>query len=419
MSRSEDLYLLGTVSQLAFHSVSSAGTHNVSVPVNNWPEGSAEWVETFGVRVFAFNQDAITAIVDLVSTVELFIPSETEGPAVPPASIPRTLAFMREYAMNPLPPSGLKSVTDVHPDDIPSGTILAILRLDGLAALEDWGTGAHTDHIAMAFRWDNGTLMVVESTDTTSYWTRPNIQMHTWEEWVPLALAADFNIMLLAPSEATQAAFDSQAAQAFIEKSTGLPYGYHNFLWGFVDTPSGNLPYPATWELLEVVFGVVSGFDSAIAKKMWEYAFNFHIGTQGLNTPQVALHAWKQLGMTMGEVMAVPEQDDWVYPDGPSMVCDVYACEIFKAGGVFGPLAQDIQCTEFNNKDLYSLALFNATYWEHVPACRDNSPTTDTCQLMGNYTITLDGFNSIQPYAGMNQRCAALPPAYERLPASC
>ena len=31
------------------------------------------------------------------------------------------------------------------------------------------------------------------------------------------------------------------------------------------------------------------------------------------------------------------------------MVCDVLVCETWKAGGIFGDLADDIQCSELTN----------------------------------------------------------------------
>ena len=33
----------------------------------------------------------------------------------------------------------------------------------------------------------------------------------------------------------------------------------------------------------------------------------------------------------------------------PSRVCDVYVCSIFKAAGLFGDLADQINCVEFEN----------------------------------------------------------------------
>lgn len=38
------------------------------------------------------------------------------------------------------------------------------------------------------------------------------------------------------------------------------------------------------------------------------------------------------------------EQDDWVYSDGPSMVCSSFVVGVYKAAGLFGDLS--IQATE-------------------------------------------------------------------------
>jgi len=48
--------------------------------------------------------------------------------------------------------------------------------------------------------------------------------------------------------------------------------------------------------------------------------------------------------------MIRPEQDDWVYPDGKSMVCDVFVLEVYKAAGVFGSPPLNFQATEFTPK---------------------------------------------------------------------
>ena len=44
------------------------------------------------------------------------------------------------------------------------------------------------------------------------------------------------------------------------------------------------------------------------------------------------------------------------------MVCDVFVCELWKAAGLFGELADTIQCTEFTNFDAYTLNWFDADY---------------------------------------------------------
>lgn len=42
--------------------------------------------------------------------------------------------------------------------------------------------------------------------------------------------------------------------------------------------------------------------------------------------------------LTVGEVFAMPEQDEWVYSDGKSMVCSAFVAAVWKAGGLFAGL---------------------------------------------------------------------------------
>lgn len=39
--------------------------------------------------------------------------------------------------------------------------------------------------------------------------------------------------------------------------------------------------------------------------------------------------------MTFGDLMAIPENDDWVYSDGKSLVCCCFVVSMYKAGGLF------------------------------------------------------------------------------------
>lgn len=54
------------------------------------------------------------------------------------------------------------------------------------------------------------------------------------------------------------------------------------------------------------------------------------------------------------------EQDGWMYNTtrygkpamGPSMVCCVFVCNMWKAGGVFSNIDNDFQCAELTNWDV-------------------------------------------------------------------
>jgi len=56
----------------------------------------------------------------------------------------------------------------IDESDIHSGDFLVILRLDGLAPLIMYGTGAHASHCAMAL-WFDDELYIAES-QGGSYW---------------------------------------------------------------------------------------------------------------------------------------------------------------------------------------------------------------------------------------------------------
>ena len=52
-------------------------------------------------------------------------------------------------------------------------------------------------------------------------------------------------------------------------------------------------------------------------------------------------------GLSFDELLAIPEQDDWIYSDGKSTSCVVFILEMYKAAGLFDPIARSIQVTEF------------------------------------------------------------------------
>ena len=75
---------------------------------------------------------------------------------------------------------------------------------------------------------------------------------------------------------------------------------------------------------------------------------------------------------------------------------------MWKAAGVFGDLAQEINCGELTNADDVILQIFRG----------------DFTQIAGAYTMYIPGFNTRKPYAHMDEKCPSLAPGYER-PEDC
>jgi len=54
-----------------------------------------------------------------------------------------------------------------------------------------------------------------------------------------------------------RAKFDVKKAAEFFKKVEGMPYGYHNFIFGWLDDPAKNLPPITTLDFLFVLFSML------------------------------------------------------------------------------------------------------------------------------------------------------------------
>lgn len=67
---------------------------------------------------------------------------------------------------------------------------------------------------------------------------------------------------------------------------------------------------------------------------------------QDLALPDILVETEKR-GSSFGELLTIPEQDDWLYTDGKSTSCVAFILEMYKEAGLFDPIASSIQVTEF------------------------------------------------------------------------
>ncbi|RYE98612.1 MAG: hypothetical protein EOO41_02160 [Methanobacteriota archaeon] len=57
--------------------------------------------------------------------------------------------------------------------------------------------------------------------------------MAALDSWLPMAQAAGYAVSHVPLSDASRAAWNQSAAEAYIFDTLGLPYGYHNFIMTF------------------------------------------------------------------------------------------------------------------------------------------------------------------------------------------
>jgi len=130
----------------------------------------------------------------------------------------------------------------------------------------------------------------------------------------------------------------------------GYPYGYHNFLFSWVDTPDANFPRVVAPDLFPIVIDMLDHLMHDTINSFFLEAMNMRLETSGLSYREIVTETVHR-NMTIQDVMAMPEMDDWIYSDGPSFVCSCFVIGIYKAAGLFGNM--EIQANEFTPKDVY------------------------------------------------------------------
>lgn len=204
------------------------------------------------------------------------------------------------------------------------------MRLDGVDPIIMYGSGTHAGHSTMALRMD-GKLYIVESQDGW-YWPKHGIQKNEWSQWIQWAKNADFHVAHFPLSPEARSKFNETAAIEFFKQTEGLPYGYHNFLFGWIDTPNENWPPLLPKGFVPIVFSVLEKILPSTVDIFLTQALNKRIGTKGLKLPQLSVEASK-VNKTIDDLMADIEVEGWIYEglenDGRSYVCSAYVAALY------------------------------------------------------------------------------------------
>lgn len=415
----KELLFFGNTELYHFDLFFRKGKHSLTF---NMPTVDEEKDVAFGgIKTFLFCEGVKDSIESVMNTLAAFIgglganpdKGDLMGSHVPKYMEDANVKFLGE-AMGYVLEKRTTTKVEIDPATINSGDFFSIMRLDGLDPIVMYGTGSHAGHSTMALRFD-GELYVVESQDAW-YWPQHNIQRTPWATWIQWAENASFHVAHLPMRADIRAKFNETAAVEFFHQTEGLPYGYHNFLYGWIDTPRDNLPPILPNALVPVVFSAMEHFLKPTTDNFFTEGLNKRLGVEGYNITQIAaLAADKQ--MSVQDVMAMVEQDGWIYTgeeprDGLSYVCSAYVAAMYKAGGLFGD--DEINATEFTPKDVYTLNFYDLNA-KRPQACIDADPNLPYCQLLGNYRMTLPEYSTIEPYAHMNEHCPSVVPDYTRL----
>lgn len=415
----DEMYLIGYVG--AFDIIPYVFTGDSSTNWDGgWPDEQLYDIQNNGLRLFRFPDGLTGTPVEIFETLMLFF-GALIGTEVPNWTAADNLQFLADHMNVVMEPRTIQRV-DIPLTEYKTGDFLGIIRLDGLDPMLAWAMGSHTGHTAITW-WIDGELYVLESTVDSKYWPTNGIQKTKFATWMDQAQAADYNVVHLPLNPAIAAKINSTAAMEFYNSVEGLPYGFHNLFTGWIDTEIDNYPPPLDPAAV-MLLASYAEWIMAREGKSYDYlaqTLNHRLNTNGLTINQVYMEAGKK-GLSFADMVIMPELDEWIFEDangasGPSMVCDVFVMRMWKAAGIFGDLANQIQAAEFTNWDAYSLNIFDGNY-KRPQVCVTADPTSQFCQILGQYRMALPDYNSVAPYANMREKCPSLAPDYKK-PVGC
>jgi hypothetical protein len=418
-----DFYWLATSNIHQIVTVVAKGKHRVVL--KNLSQDDLDEIRVSGFRLLSFCQGFFTTLHSLFKSLKMYLGGIGKDPSswifnphVPDYMVKANIDFLERYAHFKPAFRGEngKRVLDIDEKEIKSGDFIAIYRLDGLDPLIMFGSGSRLGHSAVAC-WIEGELFVLESQDGW-YWPRNGIQKNKWKTWLQWANNADFNVAILPLKDEIRQKFNVEKALAWYNNGIeGLNYGYHNFLYSWIDTAEENLPKDLIQStILLPVFSIFERITKPLFNKIMGESLNQRLQTKNLSISQAAAEAGRR-NISFEELLAMPEIEGWEYSDGKNYVCSCFVIAFLKEGGAFDDL--EILSTEFTPKDVYQLNIWDRSYKNNRPQiCKDADPELEYCQIMGKYQVKLDGYSSIAPYSHMNEKCPSIAPEYTR-PEDC
>ncbi|KAK6160115.1 hypothetical protein DH2020_003496 [Rehmannia glutinosa] len=287
--------------------------------------------------------------------------------------------------------------------DVHTGDFLAVSKIrgrwGGFETLEKWVTGAFAGHTAVCLKDESGNLWVGES-------GHENEKLDSGRIVDTRAVRGG--------AWARVRAREKKSGDGPRKSGRSEP-GEGGGLARVAGKGSGGSEQCGT-EVISVM-SMWTRMQPAYAANMWNEALNMRLGTEDLDLHGI-LAETERRGITFDQLLTIPEQDEWVYSDGKSTTCVAFILSMYKEAGVFGPFSSSIQVTEFTIRDAYMLKIFENNMTRLPNWCNNGDDKLPFCQILGEYKMELPYYNTLEPYANMNENCPSLPPTYER-PVRC
>lgn len=103
-----------------------------------------------------------------------------------------------------------------------------------------------------------------------------------------MARKRDYNVVWLPLKDEYRQKFDEEKAHEWFNKTDGLSYGYHNFIFGWIDTARDNLPTLLADHFAPVLFALVEKLDFNLAYNFFVEGMNKRLGVENYDIAMIA-----------------------------------------------------------------------------------------------------------------------------------
>ena len=204
------------------------------------PRGTKHDIAANGIRFAMFCSGYLDSISSIFNMVKMFLGGITTytwlpwfGTHVPAYMEEANLEFLRNNMQWDLEKREVDFI-EYDESNFKTGDVLAIFRLDGVDPLIMYGTGSTIGHCTMTV-WFDDELYVIEAMENV-FWPIKNVQRNKYRDWIKMARDADYHVAHLSLTQSARSRFNETAAKEFFFRTEGLPYGFHNFLYGWIDS---------------------------------------------------------------------------------------------------------------------------------------------------------------------------------------
>ena len=412
-----ELFIFHTSNHNFLQFILFEGEHNIVLKYIT--QNDKDEIKINGIKLYSFCNGLGTTIQSLLMTFKAYYggigydpkaKNPRFRPSISRAQEKANLRILELY--NHYTPERRKNNTIVNFDKniIKTGDVMVLSRMDGIDQLIMIGAGGRVAHCVVC-AWRDNELYVLEAQDAW-YWPRKGIQKNKWEDWVKWANTAEFNVVLLPLRDEYRNKLDPEKAWSWYDNEVeGMPYGFHNFIFSWIDTTNNSFPLFGTNDFEDLFFSILEKFSPSTAYSFGVEALNIRLNKTGLTFPEVVAEAARK-GMTVEELIAIPEEEGIVYHDGLSYTCSCFVVAFWKHGGLFGDM--EILPNEFTPRDLYTLDVFDKNF-TRPQECIDDNPDLPYCQVTGKFIVDLENYSTVKPYSHMNERCPSIGPDFIRV----